>query len=146
MFLAQPGRLRLRGGTYIVSATMLQPVTYTPGDGPWGRWNARYEAWYRELGRRAAPILSDDGNVRYDALRTGSLDDWIKTVNDFDEYRFARLTAYLRRRIPDDQINYSILVYRLTDAEVRAALDGPPAEMGPDVPIELLSSAKAAGG
>jgi len=146
MFLAQPGLLRLRGGTYIVSATMLQPVTYTPGDGPWGRWNARYEAWYRELGRRAAPILSDDENVRYDALRTGSLDDWIKTVNDFDEYRFARLTAYLRRRIPDDQINYSILVYRLTDAEVRAALDGPPAEMGPDVPIELLSSAKAAGG
>jgi hypothetical protein len=146
MFLAQPAQLRLRGGTYLISATMLQPVTYTPGDGPWGPWNARYEARYQFLRRRAAPILSDDENERYDALRTGTLDDWIKTMNDFDEFRFARLTAYLRRRIPDDQINYSILVYRLSDADIRAALDGPPAELGPDVPIDLLSKALANGG
>ena len=140
MFLAEPPQLRLRGGTYLVSATLLQPVTYTPGGGPWGPWNPRYEARYQDLRRRAAPILSGDENERYDALRFGTLDAWINTVNDFDEYRFARLTAYLRRRTPDDQINSSVLVYRLTDEDVRAALDGPPAEVGPDNPIDQLVS------
>jgi hypothetical protein len=48
-----------------------------------------------------------------------------------EQLRFARLMAYLRRREPDDQVGWSILVYRLSDAEVRDALEGAPAELVP---------------
>jgi hypothetical protein len=44
--------------------------------------------------------------------------------------RFGRLMAYLRERGPDDHINYSILVFRLSDAEAEEALYGPPPEYG----------------
>ena len=45
----------------------------------------------------------------------------------------------LRRREPDDEINFSVLVYRLSAADLERALLGPPAELGPDV----LASEKA---
>ena len=59
-------------------------------------------------------------------------------LSAFAEYRFARLTAYLRQREPDDEIGYSILVFKLTDADIAQALDGPPAERGIDVPTVLI--------
>ena len=31
--------------------------------------------------------------------------------------------------VPDDQVGYSILVYRLTDADVALAIEGPPGEL-----------------
>ena len=48
MLLEKPAAFRLRGGTYFISATMLQPLEYD-GTGPWGPWNDRYEAKYQEL-------------------------------------------------------------------------------------------------
>jgi hypothetical protein len=62
---------------------------------------------------------------------------WLNALNDFDELRFARLAAYLRRREPDDNIGHSILVYHLTDADLDRALHGPPPELGPDLPTLL---------
>jgi hypothetical protein len=62
-------------------------------------------------------------------------------LSDFQELRFRRLTAFLRQREPDNTINYSILVYRLTDADLTHALHGPPPELGPDLPM-LLSAGK----
>jgi transcription initiation factor IIE alpha subunit len=50
----------------------------------------------------------------------------------FDRYarlRESRLFSYLREREPDDQVGYSILIYRLTDQEVQAALHGPLEEL-----------------
>jgi hypothetical protein len=44
------------------------------------------------------------------------------TLAAFDDMRLARLVQYLRGREPDDQIGYSILVYRLTDDQVRDAV------------------------
>ena len=70
---------------------------------------------------------------------------WRNLLAEFDEYRLARLTAYLRRREPDDNVNFSILVYRLTDADVSRALDGPPPAMGKDV-LPLLDEARLSGG
>jgi hypothetical protein len=32
----------------------------------------------------------------------------------------------MRARPPDDEVGFSILIFRLTDAEVRALLNGPP--------------------
>ena len=43
--------------------------------------------------------------------------------------RFARLCSFLREREPDAKIGYSILIYRLTDADLARALAGPPCEL-----------------
>jgi hypothetical protein len=55
----------------------------------------------------------------------------------FEEYRFARLTAFLRQREPDALIAGSVLVYQLTEADLGRALDGPPAELGPNLPAQF---------
>ena len=44
----------------------------------------------------------------------------------------SKVASYLRQREPDDEIGYSILVYRLTDDEVARALADPPAELLPE--------------
>jgi hypothetical protein len=48
-----------------------------------------------------------------------------RDTEEFDRLRLARLCRYLQRRPPDGAAGYSILVYRLGTAELRAALDGP---------------------
>ena len=143
MLLEKPSAFRLAAGTYFISATMLQPLEYDP-PGPWGPWNARYEGRYQDLRRLAAPFMGDDPDARIAALGQGSVDGWMKTLNEFDQFRFARLTAFLRRREPDDTVNYSILVYRLTEDDLARALDGPPPELGPDVLKILEAQAGAA--
>ena len=45
---------------------------------------------------------------------------------ELEHLRFGRLCAGLHRRAPDAEIGYSILIFRLTNAEVKALLDGPP--------------------
>lgn len=137
VLLKKPAALRLRGGTYFISASMLQPVAYTLTE-PVGPWNERYETIYQELRNRVQPLLSDDPAIRAAALRQHALSDWQLTLKYFEMCRFARLTAYLRKREPDDNINYSILIYRLTDADLARALDGPPPELGPDLVKETL--------
>lgn len=123
----------LEGGTYCISATMLQSV-YTRAPGP---WSAVYEAEYQR-GRRE---LEEAG---VGTRREGGL--WPRTpvaldrvIDHYDQLRLARLAAYLRHREPDDWIGYSILVFRLTDEEVDAALLGPPVELVARPAIEGLA-------
>ncbi len=47
---------------------------------------------------------------------------WRQLFVQFDQLRTGRLVAYLRRRQPDAMVGYSILIYRLTDADVAEAL------------------------
>jgi hypothetical protein len=110
---------------------MLQPVYY-PFTGPWGPWNERYEAAYQELSEAVQPLMDQDGTTRIAALRRHSAGEWPDILKHFEEYRFARLTAFLRARQPDEEINFSILVYRLSDADVELALRGPHPAFGPD--------------
>jgi hypothetical protein len=82
--------------------------------------------------------------LKSDPAHAGVLADreivaWRRLVSDFDQLRLARLCAYLRRREPDDQIGYSILIFRLSDEDVRDALNGPPAELLPEVGVKGLS-------
>jgi hypothetical protein len=130
--LKKPERLRLDAGTYLISATMLQPVNFALS-GPWGPWNQRYEAIYQELKGQVEPLMSPDLGIRRAAVIRRGLTGWPSLLERFDEFRFARLAAYLRQRQPDDEINYSILVYRLSEADIASALDGPPAELKPDL-------------
>ena len=145
VMLKNPRALRWAAGTYLISATMLQPVNFT-GTGPLGPWNARFEATYQELARLAAPLLGDDGPARMARLHEHSPADWEELLTRFEAFRFARLTAFLRRRKPDDNINFSILVYHLSDAEIALAMQGPPPELGPDLPkaIEEMQAAESA--
>ena len=116
----------LRGGIYCISATMLQSI-YTRAPGPWA---VSYEAAYQQMSREIdrLHLIGDDPRP------SAPGEDWRYRQAlraEFDQLRLARLAAYLRRRLPDDQIGYSIQIFRLTDAEVRDALNGPPAELSP---------------
>ena len=51
---------------------------------------------------------------------------WQQLFTQFDQLRTGRLVAFLRGRDPDAMVGYSILIYRLTDADVALALNGPP--------------------
>jgi len=106
--LAEP--LELRSGTYCISATCLQAVY---GFAP-GRWNRQYEAHYQEL------------NALF-ASRETAAD--IELRPQWDALQARRLTTHLRHRDPDDNVGYSILIYRVTADELHAALHGPPAEL-----------------
>ena len=131
VLVKKPAELRWGAGTYFVSASMLQPVNFNLS-GPWGPWNERYEATYQQLRAAAAPLLSGDDGRRRQALMGRPSGQWPGILAQFEEYRLGRLTAFLRAREPDDELHYSILVYRLSAADVAQALEGPPPAFGPD--------------
>jgi hypothetical protein len=110
----------LTAGVYCISATMLQSL-FSPA---FGRWRPSYEGIYRELRAEV-----EEHATASERSRADSFGDRFAL---FDEFRFARLCAFLRRRAPDDSAGYSILLYRLTAAEIHEALDGPPAELVPE--------------
>jgi len=90
----------LEPGLYCVSATLLAEVYSSYR----GQWTAGFErAW------QSARALPPDS----------------ATFKEFDCFRFARLCKYLQLRPPDAHAGHSILIYRLTAAELRAALEGP---------------------
>jgi 4-amino-4-deoxy-L-arabinose transferase-like glycosyltransferase len=111
-------------GVYCVSATMLQSL-FSPA---FGRWRPSYERIYRQL---RAEVENADGDA-IDAPPGTSASSFAERFALFDQFRFARLCAFLRRRGPDDEVGYSILIYRLTAQEIHEALDAPPAELVPD--------------
>ena len=60
--------------------------------------------------------------MREDLQKNGVADAFEKTWSRYDRLRFARLCLYLRARGPDANVGYSILVFRLTTAEVAGAI------------------------
>jgi hypothetical protein len=120
--IARPARFStpLKGGTYCVSATMLQAVYLLPC----GRWNAAYEQLYQSSLRFIPTIdpTRDPATLPPDVRQA---------CNVYEQLRFARLCSFLRSREPDGNVGHSILIYRLTDDDLRQALDGPPGELLP---------------
>ncbi|SDS09173.1 glycosyltransferase family 39 protein [Opitutus sp. GAS368] len=109
-------------GLYAISATMLSHV-YQPQRGPWTLENERLYQLLRQNDvnfRR----LKFDPSGRPEAAQGFTSDEWTKAWKQFEQLRFARLCHYLRARQPDAQPGYSILVYRLDQAELDAALNG----------------------
>lgn len=105
----------LRAGVYCLSATMLQCVYVPQAPGP--VWEKNYEHTYQFLKQAmekpdsaAAGLLLKKNLSRHAA------------VSIFRQLRFAKLCAYLRKREPDHQINYSMLIYYLRQEEIDAAL------------------------
>jgi hypothetical protein len=99
----------LSGGLWIISVTQFQQV-YTEARGP---WDLEKEERYRGM---LAHVL---------ALEQAKEQMSFKEATTFEEYQFARLCHFLRGRPPLAQPGYTILVYRLTDAEVLKALYEP---------------------
>jgi hypothetical protein len=107
-------RPEMTGGLYAISATMLQQPYTLVRHG----WTPTHERRYAEL------------NAWLPAWRSGrdalARDAAVGRLVELEHLRFGRLCAGLHARAPDALIGYSILIFRLTDAEVRALLEGPP--------------------
>ncbi len=115
----------LKPGFYCVSATMLQGV-YLAVNGP---WSSKSEETYRmvaSLAAARAAARTDQEQARLEAAAGNSRPQfWDTAVRLHDELRTARLMAYLRQRPPIASAGHSILIYRLDQAMLDAALRGP---------------------
>lgn len=110
----------LTAGVYCISATMLQGMYLIAS----GRWTAEYESYYQTLNREFDPahftVADRDQNRSEDErLRVR------RSQRALGHLRFARLAASLRKRAPDANAGYSILIYRVSEAELARALFGP---------------------
>jgi hypothetical protein len=112
--------LPLGGGVYCVSATVLDVISrvfYKP------EYESNYQAALQNMMTFARASESDQGLAAL--MRQTGEPYWRQLFVQFDQMRTGRLAAFLRRRQPDAMIGYSILIYRLSDADVVQALSGP---------------------
>jgi 4-amino-4-deoxy-L-arabinose transferase-like glycosyltransferase len=117
----------LTGGIYCISATMLQQVLST-APGHWSDWYERaYQPRLRDFDRFMK--VKEDPAALSLFMAKEEQDYWEASLSSFDILRMARLCAFLRQREPDDEVHYSILIYRLTDEDARKAVYGPPPEL-----------------
>lgn len=111
----------LRPGVYCISATMLQG-NYTDFPGP---WSAAYEDEFQSLRNVERVYLDETFVSAWGKISESERFEWLQRFRKFEQARFARLTHTLRRRDPDDHVNYGILIYRVSADELSRALDGP---------------------
>ncbi|MEO8866565.1 MAG: hypothetical protein ABI420_16200 [Opitutaceae bacterium] len=114
--------VQLYPGVYCISATMLEHV-YSPIR---GSWTPALEEEYQQL-RTLEPAFNvyfSDPAQRAEMDRAAPPEKWQHAVTRHALLRFARLCYYLRAREPDTNIGYSILIYRLSAAELAAATTG----------------------
>ncbi len=117
----------MQGGLYCVSATLLQSV-YSPFPGP---WCAPYENLYGQTIHEisAWQAVQGDKDASENYLQKVGRDHLEQVMRAYRQLSFGRLCAYLRTRPPDADAGHSILIYRLTDDEVKKALTGPAVEL-----------------
>ena len=123
-FFTQADLVPWRAGIYCISATSLQCVYNSfPG-----QWSAQHEQLYQQTGSNIAVFerTQSDPAARNQLVRQQGVAFWNQQFDAFNQLRFARLCAWLRPRHPDDEVGHSILIYRLTDGDLRQALTGPP--------------------
>ena len=112
--LSSADPITCRSGTYCFSATAL----ILPGLGR-PPWDEDSELKYRNLlskfreMEQTSPFREDDAE---------SVKVWRTFTMTLADLQFHRLRSYLIGRKPDAMIGYSILIFRLSDTELRAAL------------------------
>jgi hypothetical protein len=120
--LAPAQTFPLQGGIYCLSATMLQGV-YSRFHPPWTSANETlYGQTRTEVNRWN--LTANDSASRDRLLQEHGSANWDTCISLYGELRLARLCVYLRHRIPDAEVNYSILIYHLSDTEVQQAIGG----------------------
>lgn len=112
----------LTPGVYAISATMLQQV-YSPVN---GEWTLAFEREFQSLRAIEPQLLAyqNDAARRANLVREVPAEKWEYGWLRYDWLRLARLCHYLRVRPADANINGSILVFRLTAAEIAGATGG----------------------
>ena len=110
----------LGAGVYCVSATMLDVLGSM-------FWRPETESDYQAALKNIMIFAraSENEQTKVALMRQTGEEYWKKTFVAFDQMRMGRLAAFLRHREPDAMVGYTILIYRLTDAEVAQALYGP---------------------
>ncbi len=109
----------LSGGNYCISATMLQLMYIMPTN----EWTETFESAYQLL------------RPEYEAFR-GPIGPANEEAGWFRLLRFARICTFLRSGVPDAQIHHTILVYRLSDQDVRRMLTTRDIQLARDDPYE----------
>jgi hypothetical protein len=107
---------KLRPGTYCISATMLQSVYGLA----FGQWNVEYEKIYRKYSKLIEKSYGTRVPLR--SAQEGRSNELERMIYEFEQLRFARLCALLRRREPDDRVAYSILIYHVSADELEVAI------------------------
>jgi hypothetical protein len=78
---------------------------------------------YQRLSQTVDGLLTADPNTRAYMIKVNR-PFWNDVLRLYGSLRLARLCAFLRERKPDDNIGYSILIYRLTARDIHEALYG----------------------
>jgi len=109
-------------GVYAISATMLAHV-YSPLRGP---WTEERERRYQVLRQSDASfrLLKASPHGHPELMQDTTPAAWAARWDEYNQLRFARLCHYLRVRTPDDNVGYSILIFRLSAEELKTAVDG----------------------
>ncbi len=144
---------RLQPGLYCISATLLQGVYAEP----LGPWCAAFEATYQRARRfidaatedaSAAGAIVSDSRSDLPSVQPDEAADAAAVreaaVHAFNLLQAGRLRAFLRQREPDANVGGSILVFRISAADLGQALAGPPAEFEPISWMERDSGGDAA--
>lgn len=100
-------------GTYIFSATALSLM--------YEEWSRELEMDYRKLKMASGELyhrMRKAGTYEADNAEANMSLEEIKTVRQFEFFRCKRLIFYLRGRDPDEILNGTMLVYRLTGDEL----------------------------
>jgi 4-amino-4-deoxy-L-arabinose transferase-like glycosyltransferase len=115
----------LQPGVYAISATHFQGI-YLFFFGP---WTEQYERVYRAQAQLVAEVAAaqNDPETLKRLGETYSVEDIRALFFQFTRARVARLCAWLRAqgREPDDWVNNSILIFRLSAEDLRAAMNDP---------------------
>lgn len=110
----------LGGGVYCISASVLNLVS----DMFWKPENEKnYQASIENI--KSYNKAAENEQTRAALIERTGDEYWWRTFLQFDQFRMGRLAAFLRHREPDAMVGYSILIFRLTDSDVAAALYGP---------------------
>jgi 4-amino-4-deoxy-L-arabinose transferase-like glycosyltransferase len=115
-------------GLYVISATLFES-DYTLTFGP---WSTKYEQDYQQylhLMEVYEPALNDPV-LHAQLLQIHPQEYWDDAFGIFEKLRFGRLCAWLRHnRPPDANVGYALLIWRLSAADLQAALLGPPPDI-----------------
>ena len=119
----------LKDGIYCISATMLQLTYFSPGlrRATGLKSSDISEAMFIDISSEMKKFSEgkiDLSNAEKDPVKTASTLSFKKKYEIYDYLRFAKLCLYLRlsQREPDAYAGYSILIFKLTDEEIKDAL------------------------
>jgi len=118
--LNNAGRYKPTAGVYCISATVLQQV-YPPG--LFGGWTEKREQRYWQALAEMRGV--EDMDATLFAFSPDLRLKWTTSkgrLRAFQQLRFGKLCHGLLQREPDAMVGYSILVYRLSDADIRDLL------------------------